>query len=69
MVVAVGDQVTSHEIIARLCAPDSPARHTGTVYRNMKNIPHINAFGYIMGCTTRYKKIQVKKKTMWRRIE
>jgi hypothetical protein len=69
MVVPVGDQVTGNEIISRLCAPDSAARKDGPVYRNMKNIPHVNAFAYIMGCCSRYKKIKLNGRLSWKRIE
>ena len=69
LVVAVGDQVTAHEIISRLCDPDSVVRKDGPVYRNMKHIPHVNAFAYIMGCCSRYKKIKLNKRLSWKRIE
>jgi hypothetical protein len=69
LVVAVGDQVTSHEIISRLCDPDSVVRKDGPVYRNMKHIPHVNAFAYIMGCCSRYKKIKLNGRLSWKRIE
>ena len=69
MVVAVGDEVSGHEIIARLCDPDSVVRSEGPSIRNMKHIPHVNAFAYIMSRCSRYQKIKVTGRVLvWRRL-
>jgi hypothetical protein len=71
LVVNVGEEVTSSQIIARLMAPGSPARGgDGVPYRNLKSIPNANAFSYLMVLCPNYKKlVGVSGQLSWKRVE
>ena len=73
-VVDVGEEVTAHEVVARLTIANGPVRRISGEpskgsYRNLKNLPNASSMNHVLRASDKYKQVHGQKRIYWRRIK
>ena len=72
-VVAIGESLSTSEIIGRLTDANGPVRRIGEptrgVYRNLKHLPNAAGLGYILKVSKDYERVMTSKIPTWRRVK
>ena len=72
-VVAIGEALSTSEIISRLTDANGPVRRIGAaqskgVYRNLKHLPNAAGLGYLLKVSKDYERVMTSKIPTWRRV-
>ena len=74
-VMAVGEEMTAKEVIARIKENNTPRTGTSLMQgserkhtRNLRNLPTANSLSYILGSSGEYERVKNDGTIIWRRV-
>jgi len=74
-VMAVGEEMTAKEVIARIKENNTPRKGTSLMTaserkhtRNLRNLPTANSLSYILGSSGEYERVKNDGTIIWRRV-